>query len=167
MKKIFLLLALLFFSPAEAQISYGGGGGGGAGNTGGSYDQLDVYLNTATNTTTAGFQKVPLDTVNYDTNSIWDATNKRVVPKRAGRYLVSIRARTNTANSLATFVAVNGSVTKGVGPDPGSTLAAGGEVWVQMNGTTDYIEAYVFTSNARAYTTGDFDTYMQVTGPFN
>lgn len=129
-------------------------------------DKAGAYLNTAANTTAAGWQKVPIDTMAFDTNSLWDNTNKRVIPKKAGYYLVSLRVRTASAAALTTAVGFNGTQVQGVGPDNSSTnLASGGSTILFFNGTTDYAEAFAFASSIRAYTTGSFDTYLNVVGP--
>lgn len=130
-----------------------------------SLDKARVYLNTATDTTSAGWQKIPLDAVDFDTNSLWDVANKRIVPKKAGYYQVTVRMRTNTAGSSVVSVALNGSGKVGVGSD-GNANATGGMATVYCNGTTDYIELKAFANSVRALTTGTFDTWLSVLGPF-
>lgn len=127
-------------------------------------DKCRVYLGTATNSASAAWAKVPLDTVSYDTNSIWVSGTKRVVPKKAGYYSVTVRTRTNTAGGITVMVnASTGSYVTGA--DIGTAFASGGTATVYCNGTTDYIESKVFTSSARAITTGPVDTWMEVVGP--
>jgi hypothetical protein len=129
-----------------------------------------VYLNTATNSTTAGWQKVPVDTVLFDTGSIWNAANKRFIPTQAGYYQVSVRTRYNSGvTSGAVAIAKNGTQSFGVGCDHGatSTFALGGTGLILCNGTTDYIESFVFNNTSvTAFTTGNFDTWLQILGPF-
>ncbi len=130
------------------------------------FDKARAYLNTATNTTTAGWQKVPVDTVEFDTNSIFDTTNKRFIPKKAGYYQVNLRARTGTAGTLVLGIGKNGTQVKAAGDDIGSVYALGGSTLIYCNGTTDYLEMFVYATAARALTTGSFDTYVEVCGPF-
>lgn len=132
----------------------------------GTLDKVRVYLATATNSGTGGWQKVPMDTVAYDTGSIWNATNKRVIPKSAGYYLVNMRVRRSTAAGLVAGVGVNGSSVRQVGTDAGSVFASGGSALVYCNGTADYIEAYAWTNTAYAYTNLAGDTWLEVIGPF-
>jgi hypothetical protein len=168
-------LALLALAgPAAAQFDGGPGSRPHAGQgvfnriSPGAWDKAGVFLNTAANTTTAGWQKVPLDTVFFDTAGLWDSVNKRIKPRKAGYYLVSGRARTNTAGALATAVGLNGAQYQGIGVDPGANtvLADGATSLIYCNGTSDYIELYVFTTVARAYTVSGFDTWLNVVGPF-
>ncbi len=129
-------------------------------------DCLSVYLGTAANSTTAGWQKVPLDTVSFDTGGIWVAATKRVVPKKAGKYSVTVRARTGTASAIgAVAVRLNGATAAKVGAE-GALTGGGGSCLVHCNGTTDYIELYAYLTTVRAYTTGSADNYLHVVGPF-
>jgi hypothetical protein len=132
------------------------------------FDKARAYLNTATNSTTAGWQKVPLDTADFDTNGLFNATTKRFTPKKAGYYQVNARVRTNTGGSSAVAIGKNGSQTYGVGGNNSGTtdIAIGGSALIYCNGSTDYLELFFFASTARAYTTGSFDTFMDVHGPF-
>lgn len=128
-----------------------------------------AYLNTATSTTTAGWQKVPVDTIAYDPNGVFNVTTKRFTPTRAGYYLCDIRARTSTTGQLTIAIGKNGSSTNGftIGGDAPSVNAEGGSGLMFCNGTTDYLEPYIFASTVRAYTVGNFDTYMEIIGPLN
>lgn len=129
-------------------------------------DCAAVYLATATNSTTAGWQKVPVDTATFDTGSIWVAGTKRIVPKKAGKYLVTVRARTGTASAIgAVAVWLNGATAMNVGAE-GALTGGGGSCLVHCNGTTDYIELYAYLTTVRAYTTGPVDNYLHVVGPF-
>lgn len=125
---------------------------------------FSAYLNTATNSTSAGWQKVPVDTVEVDTGGFWDSTNKRYLPLIAGWYAVVCRTRFTTAGDTAAGVGKNGSIFRAVGADA-TSAAAGGGVYVYCNGTTDYIENWVSSSSVRAMNIGDFNTYFQVVGP--
>ncbi len=134
------------------------------------FDKASIYLNTATSTTSAGWQKIPLDTVSYDTNSIYVSAGKYLQPKKAGYYQINGRARINAAAILgALAVGVNGVQAYGMGPDPAalSVLAVGGSSLGYFNGTTDYLELWIYCTTAgNAFTLGGFDTYMDVCGPF-
>ena len=152
-------------SNTDLDVTWADGGTGGGSGTPAIYDSVHVYLTTAANSAANTSAKVPYDTVTVDTNSIWDSTNKRVTPKRAGYYMVSMRCRTATAGGLVALIYKNGSQTTAVGTDTASNYASGGSDLVYCNGTTDYIEGWAFSSSARAFTTGTGDTWMSVTGP--
>jgi len=128
-------------------------------------DKAHVYRATAGNSHTTGWAKVALDTVSFDTNSIWDAANTRFIPKKAGYYQVNMRVRRNTSSTLVAGVGKNGSLHKVLGPDSGSMFGSGGSVLVYCNGTTDYLEPFLYSTSAIAYTTGPVDTWMDVAGP--
>ena len=127
-----------------------------------------VYLNSATNTTNVGWQKIPIDTISFDIGSIWDTTNKRFIPKAAGYYHIDGRIRTNTTGSSVAGLGFNGTQSQGLGGDGALTtngFAYGGGTIVFCNGSTDYLELFFFANTVRALTTGSFDTYMTVHGP--
>lgn len=132
-----------------------------------AFDKAEVYIDAAANSTTAGTQKVPFDAVNFDTNSIWDATNKRFIPKKAGYYQVNVRVCLASANNLVAMIGKNGTAIRAIGPDAGtSSFAGGGSDLVYCNGTTDYIEAFIYTTAARAYSNTLLDSHMSIVGPF-
>ncbi|MCI4437880.1 MAG: hypothetical protein JHC33_13820, partial [Ignisphaera sp.] len=140
---------------------------GATGPTGVAADSLHVYLNSAANSANNTYGKVPYDTVSYDTNSIWDATNKYAIPKKAGYYLVSMRARTTTSGGLVASLYKNGVMQNALGTDAGSIYASGASDIVYCNGTTDYIEGWCWSGSIRAFNTGITDTWMSVIGPLN
>jgi hypothetical protein len=118
-------------------------------------------------TTTAGWQKVPINSVVSDVPGWWNSANNRIVPNRPGFYNVTGRVRVTASVVIITALYKNGSLSILLGNDAGSTsvLAAGGSAYVYCNGTTDYIELFVFCQSTRTYNT-TVDTYIQVVGPF-
>lgn len=154
--------------PGQAVMIYGDGVN--LSTVGGSapvptIDKIRVYLNTAANTTTAGWQKVPLDAVDFDTNALWDAANKRIVPKQAGYYQVAVRTMTNTTGYSSPALYLNGTINSLIGSDASSS-ANGGSVLVYCNGTTDYIELFIYCTGVRAFGTGKFGNWLSLIGPF-
>ena len=127
--------------------------------------KCEVYRNAALNTPTTGWAKIVMDTVIFDTGSMWNAVNTRFIPNRPGYYLVTVRFRTNSATSTVAGYGFNGAVTQAVGSDA-SAFARGGTTVVFCNGTTDYIEPFIFSTTSVAFTTGLFDTYSSIVGPF-
>lgn len=127
-------------------------------------DKASMYLAAAVNTTAAGWQKIPVDTVAFDTASIADTTNKRITPKRAGYYHITVRVKTATSATLVPGVYINGSIAAVVGSDA-PLYATGGSVLLYCNGTTDYIEAWCYAAAVRGFTNTLVDTYLQVHGP--
>jgi len=126
-----------------------------------------VILVGTANTTTAGWQKVPIDTADGDTAGWWDNTNKRFRPTMPGFFNFGGRIRTTATGPAALAVAKNGSLIRAVGSDTnGGVLAIGGQAYAYCNGTTDYLELFVFSTLVRTYNTGGLDTYMQIAEPF-
>lgn len=132
-----------------------------------SFAKLGVHLNS-TFSSVVGFQKIPLDAVDYDTANIWDSVNKRAIPKLAGYYQVFGRARSGTGSQKVLEASLNsgspGSLA--IGGNPTNALAVGGGTLIYCNGTTDYLELYIYDSASTSYTTGIFDTYLKILGPF-
>jgi hypothetical protein len=105
--------------------------------------------------------KMQLNSEGWDTNSCYDnSTNYRFTPNVAGYYQVNISADTGASTGAAQSVVSiyrNGSIYKvgnnvavGSGSAYGTTVSG----LVYCNGTTDYIEAYVYIGATTAkYTT--------------
>ena len=106
--------------------------------------------------------KITLDTVLYDTFSYWSSTNKRWTPLIAGYYQVSGCVGTQNGSTLGAQMYaylykngtnfINGSLaaTNAGANYPYSTFSG----IVYMNGLTDYLELYTFsTSTTTTYAT--------------
>lgn len=127
-------------------------------------DKLLVTLTTAANTTTAGWQKVPMTNVVLDSNSIWSGANTRAVPKKAGYYWVAINLRVGGSANAIAAIGKNGSVSVQLGTETAG-VSCGGSSMIYCNGSTDYIEAYIYrVASASAFdTTGSNN--MALMGP--
>lgn len=132
----------------------------------GYLSKANSYQAGAANTASGAWTKCPIDTNNTDTDSIWNNSSKRFIPTKAGYYIFSGRMRTSTAGALTLAVGQNGAQAVGIGADIGTCFAIGGSIVVLANGTTDYFELWYFAGSVRAITTGGFDTWMQILGPF-
>jgi hypothetical protein len=129
-------------------------------------DKASVYRSAAGDSHTSGWAKVQLDTVSFDTNSIWNAAGTRFIPKKAGYYQVTVRVRRATSSTMIVGVGKNGSLHKVLSPDGGSVFGSGGSGLVYCNGTTDYLEPFLYSTSAIAYSPYAVDTWMDVIGPF-
>lgn len=105
----------------------------------------------------ATFVKMVFDTEEFDTASCFDTTKSRFTPNVAGYYQITLGITgsgliTGNTNSL---VYKNGSLAKSIAnlPNTAGYPQAAGTALIYMNGTTDYLEAYV-------YQTTGVDTYM-------
>jgi hypothetical protein len=110
-----------------------------------AYNNANQTLST--NTTT----KIQFNTEVFDTNSNFDATtNYRFTPTVAGYYLVSSQIACTSANSSEITIKLykNGSDYTRLGrlAPTGQTVYFGNSALVSMNGSTDYLEMYVYTA---------------------
>lgn len=134
-----------------------------------THDKIKIYMSTNAPTTSAGWQKIQLNSVSYDTNALFDSTNKYIKPKKAGYYMCNARARfINTVSGIALGLGKNGANFAAIGPDTAANgvYAIGGSILVYCNGTTDYIDLQLYASSVLDFTVGTFDTYLEVIGPF-
>lgn len=132
----------------------------------GIMDKVGVYLGSAQTASSSIDQKVLLDTAAFDTNNLWDATNKRIVPKKEGYYQVNASIHLNAPSWLHPNIRKNGSIYAGIGIDANTQSRAGGGALVYCNGSTDYLELWSYIGGAVGVTTGSSNTYMHVLGPF-
>lgn len=134
-----------------------------------AHDKIEIYMSTNVPTTSAGWQKIQLNSVSYDTNALFDSTNEYIKPKKAGYYMCNARVRfINTMSGIALGLGKNGENYAAIGPDAvaNSVYAIGGSVTVYCNGTTDYIDLRLYSNSVQDFTVGAFDTYLGVIGPF-
>ena len=112
---------------------------------------FSAYRSANTTISTNTWVKLPWNTEYFDTGSCYDSTtNYRFTPTTAGIYQVNLSVSTNGTT--------NGSIYKN-GSDYLRVLTGtsgnyfSGSTLISMNGTTDYIEAYVNSSGATFYGT--------------
>lgn len=114
----------------------------------------------------SGWQKVPFDVVIHDTNNIWNPVTRRIVPKSPGFYSVNFGIRTTSPSAKLLSVYKNGSIEKVVGAETVSTsYSVGGSSLIYCNGTTDYLEPFIYSGDTRTLVATWFDSYFQVAGP--
>ena len=128
---------------------------------------FDVYANNGQGITSSTATKVQLANKVIDTNNCFDSTtNYRFTPTVAGYYLITASFSLAAANYFTIGTALvykNGSAYRNLGGNfAGGTGAMNYSMGslafvVQMNGTTDYLELYVYcngTSPSVVYNTG-------------
>lgn len=102
--------------------------------------------------------KLQFDTEVFDTAGNYDTSNYRFTPSVAGYYLLNASAFFNTTNSGGTlrieFYKNGGVLARGINlPDVASTdMTSNGSYLLYLNGTTDYVEIYVYQSSGSAMT---------------
>ena len=127
------------------------------GLSGQNYPAFEAYLSAnivVTNNVTA---KIPINTEVFDTNGYYDnATNYRFTPLVAGKYMVYASAygfalSANNLESVRASIYKNGSIYRtayfGDTSDGGYTRTAFVQAIVDMNGSTDYLEAYALVES--------------------
>ncbi len=111
---------------------------------------------TAANTT---FVKLAFNTTEFNVNSNYDAaTNYRFTPSVSGYYAVNLEVCLGgySVASGGTFIAIykNGSAFRYVDVKPNTTTSQtlSGSDLMYLNGTTDYIEAYLYQNSGASQT---------------
>lgn len=116
--------------------------------------EFRAYSLSNQNVSTGTFTKVNFDTVSTDSQSNYSTANKRYTPTKAGTYRVSAQAYMETGVSAGCFyytaIYKNGTMYS-TGLFNGTTVAGSFTVpvsdTVTMNGTTDYLEVFVWQNN--------------------
>jgi len=133
-----------------------------------------AYRNAAQNID-PGPTKVLIDTISFNTESVIDIANSRIIPTLPGDYIVmgNVRAsavpdgrRVNALiyknGALATYGTIDYQGAEGLSSSSASDL-------IYMNGTTDYLELYAHNSHSSAlalYVGGSHQNYISIVGPF-
>ena len=99
------------------------------------------------------FTKVQLNAEEFDTDSCFDpTTNFRFTPNKAGKYQINTTLKVSGGSSVRNIILIykNGANYLRVSDDTtgGSNPTSSGSILIDMNGTTDYLELYVFSFGA-------------------
>jgi hypothetical protein len=100
----------------------------------------------------ATWTKIQFSTEEFDTNNCYDpTTNYRFTPNVAGYYLITVIAETNASSTMCVAVYKNGSTYRRVwSSNPGTGMSGIVTSLVYMNGSTDYVEGYVYQNSTAA-----------------
>lgn len=145
---------LLDASVTQAKLAAGVAGNGPA---------FSAYQNSAQTFTTSAFNKLQIDTEEFDTANCFNTGNYRFTPNVAGYYQVNANYNLSASSITLAVIYKNGSAFK-YGVNSTGSVTYGGSVscLVYMNGTTDYIEFYGYTSGTGyTVTTGILNTWFQ------
>jgi len=119
---------------------------------GGTGPAFRASKNSGQAITTSTWTKIQYNVEDWDTNSNYDnVTNYRFTPTVAGYYQVDVEVEFN--NVVGSYIAAiykNGSAYMYAATYSGSTIGSQPNVHglIYMNGSTDYIEGYAYTSTA-------------------
>jgi len=111
---------------------------------------FSAYQNSAQSVSAATTVKVQFQAEDFDTANCFDSTtNYRFTPNVAGYYQVNALVQQNTGSvEHSLFLHKNGSNYKCINVIVVPTgRGITGSILVPMNGTTDYLELYFFSSN--------------------
>nr|BAR37165.1 complement C1q protein [uncultured Mediterranean phage uvMED] len=101
--------------------------------------------------------KLPFATETFDTDSAYDnSSNYRFTPQTAGKYVVYLWTRhnpssTNNISNAYTYIKKNGSYAASFYQDhhnDANVLSVGGSRVIELNGSSDYVEAFVFQTTS-------------------
>jgi hypothetical protein len=121
----------------------------------GNMPAFSAYGSSATSLTNNGYTKVAFQTKEFDTASCYDnSTNYRFTPTVAGYYQVNAGvAASFTTGESTIYIYKNGSRFKN-GQDNGAlTYQVNIASLIYLNGSTDYIEIYVYQGTGVAINT--------------
>lgn len=111
-----------------------------------AFSAYNTSAQTISNSTWTKYQ-CPVE--EYDTASCFDTSNYRFTPTVAGYYQINWMVQvTNSVGTLfLTSLYKNGASFKRGDAITGGSYSAGGSALVYMNGSTDYVEAYVYQAS--------------------
>ena len=100
--------------------------------------------------------KIQYNTEEFDTNSNYDnTTNYRFTPTVAGYYEATMAVEFGANANVIIYLYKNGSSAKRYYPTTGTTIyAAQMTALIYMNGTTDYLEGYVYNNGGGTVASG-------------
>ena len=132
---------------------------------------FSAYNNASFTASNGVNTKVPFNTIEWDTNSNYDTTNYRFTPNVAGYYQVNgrVTAGTMSGGQVILYIFKNGGEIRRFGQRPtatGVSQCPEGSGLVYLNGSTDYIDAYVYQSTGSTQTfLGNYpaESYFQAT----
>jgi hypothetical protein len=129
---------------------------------------FSAYQNASVSVATGTFVKLPINTEDFDTNSNFDSTtNYRFTPTVAGYYQVNgcmnYMAGTGGGNTFVSIYKNGAENRRGSAGTVASQTSSNVSCLVYLNGSTDYIELYVFqaSGSTQTYNPGASLTYFQ------
>ena len=127
----------------------------------GNMPAFNVYVSGTFTGANNTYTKVPFNTKTFDTNTCFDTTNYRFTPNVAGYYQVQGSVYINPVNATSGFILSvykNGTEFQQIHREQFAYYfnqsAKGGTV-VYCNGSTDYIELYMWQNGGTTHTFGN------------
>ena len=119
---------------------------------------FSAYTNTSQSMSASTWTKIQMNVENIDSNSWYDTSNYRFTPQIGGWYFITGIVRRGATNRNLTSIYKNGSNwTYGVdiNDSGGGNNSSNVSTLVYLNGSTDYVEFYLFTSSTGALDNGN------------
>ena len=135
--------------------------------TGPAFSAYMVNGNTGVSVTSGSFTKIVLDTEEYDTNSNFDTSNYRFTPTVAGYYQINAGVTMAAPDTgCAAYLYKNGSGYQWGSSRGTSNMfpTATTTTLVYMNGSTDYLELYIYNGHTTTLTTSYGRGYLFMNG---
>lgn len=108
---------------------------------------FSAYVNANQTIAATTYTKGNFDTELFDTDSCYDTTNKRFTPTTAGKYFVNATTDINATGTTEVRLYKNGSVQASLFyKSQGAEEITNGGYLVDMNGSTDYLEIFIYVS---------------------
>ena len=126
-----------------------------------------AYQTTVQSVANATVVKINFDTEVFDTNNNFDTSNGRFTPTVAGYYQINLTISLQISGNSIGMLFKNGAhylgaVTTGI-VGISNSLATQSCV-VSMNGSTDYLEGYVYQGTGGAVNSNNDSRFMQFSG---
>jgi hypothetical protein len=122
---------------------------------------FSAYLLSGQSISAATFTKVTINTETFDTNSNFDSTtNYRFQPTVAGYYQINGSVQYNAVgtNNIASIYKNGSEINRG---NQGGVTQVVVSCLVSMNGSSDYLELYGYSTLAATINSGSSTTYFQ------
>lgn len=130
-----------------------------------------AYLTASQTIPNTTFTKIIYNAESFDTDNCFNTTLGRFIPNKAGYYVINWKGDAHSTSSIGagsttTNLYKNGTIissgTYG-GPAPADCKSTGSDI-VYMNGTTDYLEVYVYISGTGTLTVVGADGESRFSG---
>jgi hypothetical protein len=124
---------------------------------------FSAYQTGSAQVLTAGvWTKLVINTEEFDTNNNFDpTTNYRFTPTVAGYYQISATVQFAGAAYCGIAIYKNGTAAKTGTIQQSTGIASGMSALIYMNGSTDYVETYAFSTVTATLNIGVSSTYFQ------
>ena len=105
--------------------------------------------------------KIPINVEEWDTDNAYDTSTYRFTPQVAGKYYIYASCN-NGASLTSQYTAIykNGSESALGQADAGAGSIINVSRIVELNGSSDYVEAYVFMQGTASASMGQFRTFF-------